>query len=512
MHINKKKMWAVAALIFLLFTYCCSFAPVKAYSYTVYVDAYDTTESTNVSPTIYADGSSVGTAPVEVGYDSTVTVTADATDSYGNPFKGWLIGGNLYLAESLYLDPNANGGSFTAVYESDYVPPEGGGGTITPPSGGEEFPTPSGEGSYGNALGNYTLVGVNSEVTGLVVGDVWVRAFYNVAGRAPEVFYVNGTFGFYNYSTSAVPEYFEFYLADGVTRQYWLQPTESSGRIYILNSTLTTYTINFMDYTGILKNSPYILAQTYLNGSLVTVEKRKVDSQNTFQMALENGKKYLIKIEGATNFTYGDLLMTETTGVQLVIRGIEFTSQSILLYQYIRASAVRDFLTPTGAITISYQDTTNQTSSVEIKISYNSTVVFDEVFSGEGNQTFSYIWTEADNATDYTVWVNVNHQVYGYFYFNQYLKGEYTTSNGPLDLSFMGSLPINTACIIPALIIILVAACFSEATAEIGAFLICVVAALLALMGWIPIGSSALIIGFSLALLLGVVTVRRRFF
>lgn len=376
----------------------------------------------------------------------------------------------------------------------------------------------------------------------------------NVAGFLPEnvtvtVHFANGSggnpsFNFtlaYTYQTNDTVLYFAYdWNGTGTPqhREYWIDPADNvTGgyyRIYFSNNQMTTYTISFLDYVGILKVYPYIEAQVFFNGAYLTVEKRLVDVQNIVTFDLQEGSRYrLVFGDGTTKTVYGDITTTATAGIQLVLRGVDFPKATLDLYQYVHAYAIRDFLTPTGSITVSYEDITNNTNSVQIVITEtgkvnitgdpnsqpytytwnhidNNTVVFNETFTGAGNQTFSYTWLSADNATDYLVTVNIDHASYGPFHFSQQLNGRFTRPTDPFSLSFAGSLPINTAYFIPALIIIFVAGCFSELTSEAAAVLTTIIAIILTWLGWIPITSGALVAALSLSIMAGIVTARRR--
>lgn len=230
-------------------------------------------------------------------------------------------------------------------------------------------------------------------------------------------------------------------------------------------------------------------------------------------MSLLNGRTYQLVIGNQYySYTYGNLLMTPVTSVQLVLRGVDFPKDSLLLYQYVHAYALRDYLNPIGAITVSYEDTENQTTSVTIQIKYdNGTVADTQTFTG--NQTFSYTWNSAVNATNYQVIVNVTHSAYGTFYFKQYLLGEYTKPTSPFSLDAFGTLPgIETAWFLPALLIIFVAACFSELTSEVACVLTALTAIFLAAIGFIPISTGALVTALALGVMAGVISVRRRYF
>jgi hypothetical protein len=266
-----------------------------------------------------------------------------------------------------------------------------------------------------------------------------------------------------------------------------------------------------MDQVGLLKTYPYVEAQIFVLGTYHTIEKRLVDIQNIVTMELITGGRYrIIYTDGTTQNIHGDLTTTATTGIQLVLRGVDFPKETLLLYQYVHASAIRDFLNPIGAITVSYEDLTNMTTLITITIvdTSDGSTAFTDTYT---DQTFSYTWNTVPNATSYEVTVAIDHATFGSFDYKYYLPGEYERASAPFDLAFLGStMGISTAMLIPALLIIFVAGCFSELTAEVAAVLTVIIAILLSALGWIEITQAALITALSLAVLGGIVTARRR--
>lgn len=292
-----------------------------------------------------------------------------------------------------------------------------------------------------------------------------------------------------------------------ISREYWVSPSVATADIYVFTDTLTPYTINFLDFPAVLKENPFVEAKVYVNGTLFTVEKRKADVQNSVTMFLVNTRKYSLVIRDGVSYTFGDLLMTDQTSVQLVLKAVDFPKATLLMYRYMRMYAYREFNTPTGTITIYYEDTLNQTDSVYIEINYkNGTNAYNTT---KTQQTFTVTWANADNATDYAINATIHHSLYGDVPWRQYLPRG--MSEAPWSLAFLGaSFPFASAYLLPMLLIIFVAGCFSVINAEVGAMLTVITAIILAYMGWIPISTGALVTAFSLALLMGLSYAKRR--
>ena len=350
----------------------------------------------------------------------------------------------------------------------------------------------------------FTFHGVFDETTGVLKSEseraVNVTSYF-IEGVSSETFEVNGSLTFH---IIPYPLYFHFDLGSN-DREYWL--SEDEGRnIYIFDATLTTYTISFLDLAGVLKSNPFVEAQRLINGTLMTVEKRKVDIENKIQFSLVQGRTYNIIIQNGESYTFGDLLMTSTTSVQLTIKGIVFTKETLMTYKYVRIYGIRVFGTPNGSITIIYQDTLNMTSSVAIYIKYkNGTNVYTAT---EYTGSFSHEWSNALNNTDYRVVCTITHGRYGVYSWKQYFPLHLSTMPWSLDW-FGTSLPFNTAYIIPAILILFAGGCFSRINAEVGAFSMVIVAIIMAYMGWLPIPGSILVVAFTLAILMALIYAKR---
>ena len=367
---------------------------------------------------------------------------------------------------------------------------------------------------------NYYLMGpLNEETADWLTGNMTVTAHLWAGGIGAEPTVSVNSSATYNLTTSYPVRYLSFnYNETGVNqhREYWFDSSDTSNKTYrgwFSPDTLTSYTISFLDYTGRLQDYPYILTKANILGVTSIIEKRIVDVQGIISNNLIQGNSYsIVYSDGVSSFNYGNLTTTSISGIQLVLREVDFTSleakKQLLLYQYVHAYAERDFLNPTGAITISYEDLTSKTTSVTVTIKNNGTTVYTNVFAA---QIFSHTWASAVNATSYDVTIAVNHQTFGLFDFKQYLPGEYAKASDPFSLEFLGStMGISTAVLIPALLIIFVAGCFSELTSETAAILTVIIAIVLSALGWIDIGQGAIISALALAVMSGIIAAKRR--
>lgn len=351
----------------------------------------------------------------------------------------------------------------------------------------------------------YTFIcnGLFDEETGLFVPTGVNVTAYFLFDYSPETFEVNGS---YVYSTDQVVYYFHYELGAN-DREYWISENELSGDLYIFNASTTFYTVAFLDFSGGLKDQPFVQARRNVNGTSHIIDKRKVDAENKVQMSLINGVKYSVVVLNGASYTFGDVLFTSTTTIQLTIKALAFPLTTILIYNDVRLYWERTFGSPTGNITLNYEDLLESTNQVEIFINYrNGTNAYNNT---ETSNSFVHTWTSAINSTDYQVIANINHTSYGLFIDRNFLPGE-LGADPPFDLGFFGSLPFDTAVIIPALLILFVAGCFSMVNVPLGAFLTVVLAGAFVYMGWISIESSYIITALCIVIIMGIIFAKRR--
>lgn len=348
----------------------------------------------------------------------------------------------------------------------------------------------------------YTLKGVYEEESGDWLGTAVNVTVYFTTIEGAFTFEVNGA---YVYRCYQKPEYFRFNTTS--PREYWLSDTEDTATIYIFDDTRIEYALSFLDFAGVLDDAPYVEAKFNINGSKHIVEKRKVDATKAVVMNLVSGRRYEIHIrDGDSSYTYGDLYMpSTTTTLQLTLKGLEFPQNIILGYRYMRIYGTRVADNPIGNITITYEDTLDETTSVTFYIKYNNGT--NAYNATETANSFQHIWTSAVNDTDYYLVATITHQTLGTITWKQYFPKYF--SEPPWSLTFLGTLPFASSTLIPALIIIFVAGCFSVINAEVGAFFATVTAIILTYFGWISIPIGSLVTAFCFALLMAIIYSKR---
>ena len=351
----------------------------------------------------------------------------------------------------------------------------------------------------------YYFYGPFDEETGYPLNEnVSVTVYYNTPGYSPYSFTFNGS---WVYPFSPPAQHFQFNFSDGNTREYWVDPSETVLPIYIFKGDTTEYTINFMDTTGILKTYPYITIKRYVNGTLYTVEKRKVDAFNSIIASLIMTHTYQITLGNEqVTYVFGDLTMTAQTAIQLVLKGVDFPKETLLLQKYLRIYGYRSGTGNPNTITIIYSDTKEETVSVKIEINYaNFTNVYTTTLYAD---SFVLEWDNAVYSVDYQVTVTMTHGTYGTLTWKQYFVRGF--SEPPFSLAFLGNWTFNSAFLIPALIILCVAGCFSALNAEVGAILMSITAIVLTWWGWIPIPAGLLVAAITLSILMALIYNKRR--
>ena len=352
---------------------------------------------------------------------------------------------------------------------------------------------------------NFYFHGLYNEDTGLLY-DVAERAVnvtaYFSDGTAASTFEVNGSD--YVMFNSTV-EYFNFDLGS-VDRQYWLSSNEgdtASASIYIFNSTLTTYTITFHDWTGALATYSWVSALRSINGTDMIVDKRKIDEENKILISLEYPRTYTIQVEAVagTTYTWGDFIAGSDTSVDLVVRGTEFPQDVILTYRYVRAWANRTYYNSThDSIYVLYEDTKENTDLANITIYYGNDT---SAHSYECNSTnsFTYTWNDAHNETSYYLIVTITHGDYGTLEFRQSFLRRFEDS--PFSLDFLGTLPggISTSTLLPSVLLLIATLAFSALTAGIGGIIVVTLAGIMTAIGWVSFDVNLLAFAAILAVL-----------
>jgi hypothetical protein len=329
----------------------------------------------------------------------------------------------------------------------------------------------------------------------------------------PYSFVLNGTDGVADTVTignNTAAWYFQWNASSTNSRSYFLESsTLDEFWVYVADPTKTyaAYTISFLDLAGVLKTMPHVKAERYIDGIKI-VERATVDIEKKVIFYMEAYASYSITIEDDTvTYAFGDLIFGSSTSITLTIKAVDFPKQTLFTYKYVRVYGERALGTPNGTITIMYQDTLNKTNGVQIWINYKNgtNIVYTNILA---NSTFVYTWTSASNDTDYAVALGITHETYGYYGWKQYFPR--SLSDMPWGMAWFGTLPFNTAYVLPAMLIVFAGACFSVVNAYVGAFMMVIMAVLESYIGWLPIPASVIVVAFTFAIIMAIIYAKRK--
>lgn len=360
----------------------------------------------------------------------------------------------------------------------------------------------------------YTFHGPYEEGTAVLLDSNCTLVIHTTAGTNLSYSFKQAS---YAVSTASVPQYFEYiynYSGSSYHRYYWLDDTEatSGGDFYVyFAESLTNIAFSVFGYSSLIENFEGGSYLTVKSGGGIpdyAIEKIAVDSLGSAVCLLKANTPYdlTVKADGdTTSYSFGDVA-TVATAITLTMPSAAFLGDSLLRYPYVTFYGYRDF--DANSIVLYYNDTKAQTTAFEA-------IITDDA----GTQVYSYSvaannialnWTLADPDTTYYATITVTHGLYGELDWGQVFYEAGGSDTGLFSLSFLGDWSFNTAYIIPALLVLFIACCFSVLNAEAGAILATIAAIVLSLLGWLPIPVGMLVSAFALSALMALVYNKRR--
>jgi len=309
-----------------------------------------------------------------------------------------------------------------------------------------------------------------------------------------------------------VDEYLDWYvyrstLSVSISREYWISPDEEPPLdIYIFDTTLSLFTVQFLDLASALDTYPFIEIKRYINGSLMIVEKRKADAQDKIAASLKSGEKYTLEIRNGASYTYGDVLFqslyaTAPTTVTLSLNPILFPQRVILAYRYVRPYAYRH--TNLTSISILFEEVESISCSVEIDILFENLTSVGGIYPYTYGSTtnFNHTWSSANYSLTYVVQMEITHPTFNTLNYNTILARGFSSS--PWNFDFIGTIPnLDTSSILPLCLIFGSLLIFSKVNAYMAGFVATCVAIMLTWFGWIYIPPIALMASMVLSILL----------
>lgn len=280
-------------------------------------------------------------------------------------------------------------------------------------------------------------------------------------------------------------------IGSGAYRRYTPTSLESTFYLYIPNAAFTIYNFHILDYAGTFwTGTSYLKTIKVLAGVERTLEQIETTGNPInydISVSLVAGRNYIIELVDSlgTRYRY-EFYAGSVTTINLYVNPTEFSQQVKAAYKYVRGEATRS--ANMQVISMNYQDDMAETAYLNITIYYkNWTIAYSTSANGSaiGGDLISYVWSSADNDTDYRVRMVSTHDYFGSMYWDYPLPAV-ASYLVPFDISFFGTqswLPYA----IPFSLVAVVGGVFSTLSAPVGVFAMVGVAALLKYLGWMNV-------------------------
>jgi hypothetical protein len=334
------------------------------------------------------------------------------------------------------------------------------------------------------------------------------------ASHAPDNFITPSNGSPYTYTTNAIPLYFLYDLSNyygyNVTRQYWLDPDETSGTYTVYSTLPNLQSISFIIRAlGGVEPGQYIQAELVsVQGTQAITARSLIDQTNTAQLSLRPESVYRITLTfpDGTKFSFGNVVVS-TSAITLTISPMSFSQETIWQYQYVRLTASKP--TP-DTIRVNYEDLLGGTISAQYNITdQQGSIVFTMLY--DNTVSFSDLWIDASPSAVYFLTAQVNHAVFGQLTFEQTIGGDSSANAQRIDLAVFGNfMGIPTEQIVAAIIILVVFGVFSAINAYIGLFVGVAASIFLWWIGWLTLNTGVFVASFCLVILLAITYWKRR--
>jgi hypothetical protein len=235
---------------------------------------------------------------------------------------------------------------------------------------------------------------------------------------------------------------------------------------------------------------------SFINDAFGTMTVTRVKATGQVTVPLQVGRSYLLRLVGdGWTYDFKLFIASALTSETLTTKPV-FEEKVKLAYKYILADASRD----SSSITVKYQDNLKSTLWVYLKIRLtNGTVVYASNVTGLN--LVQWVYPLSDNNTlGYWVELTINHASLGSLSYTKALPPA-AGRTSPWDLSPLGSFPIPASQVFGVFIVLVFAGLFSTLNAEYGIVIVCMVAGILWLIGWLNISAAILAFAMSLAVL-----------
>ena len=280
------------------------------------------------------------------------------------------------------------------------------------------------------------------------------------------------------------------------SRSWYVRDNVENITVFAPYDTVSLYTFTIQDYAGIIGNNTYFQVDSFINNAYGTMTITRVKATGQVTVPLQVGRSYLLRLVGdGWTYDFKLFIASSLTSETLTTKPV-FEDRVKLAYKYILADASRD----NSSITVKYQDNLKSTLWVYLKIRLtNGTVVYASNVTGLN--LVQWVYPLSDNNTlGYWVELTINHASLGSLSYTKALPPT-AGRTSPWDLSPLGSFPIPANQVFGVFIVLVFAGLFSTLNAEYGIVLVCMVAGILYLLGWLNISAAILAFAMSLAVL-----------
>ena len=290
----------------------------------------------------------------------------------------------------------------------------------------------------------------------------------------------------YDFGTDEEPEMFSWDIGGGYTRRVYSIGSENI-TITVPETDFATYSFTIRDYTGqVGSGNSYLEALRIVNGNQELIERMIIwDTANMVPLSLVKNQIYSLRIRFKDDSTYsfGYFIPGVDWDPSFSIYDISFSAKAHMIGEAITVEATR----PTDEhIQINYLDDMAVTEEVFVEICHlNGTQLWNETST---LSTFQMNWYDAVNITDYLVYVDIEHEVYGHADYGVALSGAWDPSD-PINLDWLypGLTEILAIGFIISSLLV-----FSTQSAQLGTGVAVIMAAFWDYLGWIEIPSFAL--------------------
>jgi len=298
-------------------------------------------------------------------------------------------------------------------------------------------------------------------------------------------YFLNGTVNTLHLLLGTKPVCFIFeWTIEGTdyTRYYLVTEDAEDVYVFIPDTPTYVYTVIVKDYYG-LSPEDTVSCLIYANGSQYVVEKKSLNVKSQ-PFTLNLGYNYIFKITTDTaQFTYSHIQPGTEDQIVFEVNVLHFSTTVETAMKNVKIEAGRSADGEKIWVAWNANTTLTEPATLTIKNYNNNTVVVNTEIPFP---FINYTWNNADNETDYVVYVTLPTEDYGVITWSWSLPKP-AVSQPVIDLSPLGSFPIDSGSALGMLLVLCLFACFSSLNREIGLLITILVALALGYIGFLSL-------------------------